>query len=250
MRIIAIANQKGGVGKTTTAINLAYFFGLHGQKTLLIDLDPQANATSGFGMLPDKTIGVYSVLTGEKTLDESIQASGYDNISILTASPLLNYIEHPTSGRTISAVQLKNTIKGLDKKFDTIIIDCPPSLGIFSLNALSAANEVIIPIQCEYFAMEGLSQMINIVDEVKGQYNRNLNIGGILLTMYDPTVQFYKEVSIEVRKHFPDMTYKTMIPRDVSLAESSSFGQPVCVYSHVSRGTYAYMELFREVIGI
>jgi chromosome partitioning protein len=248
MKIIAIANQKGGVGKTTTAINLAHCLALAGKPCLLIDIDPQANATSGLGLTPENSIGIYPVLTGDKNLTDAIVNTAYSGLDVLISSPFLNDLEQSTGVKKISPLRLKTALSGLDKNYEYVIIDCPPSFGIFALNALAVAESVIIPIQCEYFAMEGLSQMINIVEEVKNKYNQDLKIEGILLTMYDHNLQFCQEVAHEVRDHFPDLTYKTIIPRDIALAESVSFGQTLVAYNLVSRGTFGYIELAREII--
>lgn len=249
MKIIAIANQKGGVGKTTTSINLAHSLNIAEKSCLLIDIDPQSNATSGLGMTPDHSAGIYPVLIGQKNISQAVATTKYNELDILVSTPLLNDLEEQPGVRQIGQSRLKSELsKKLDKDYSYVLIDCPPSFGIFSLNALIAANEVVIPIQCEYYAMEGLSQMIGIIEDVKNKYNKDLKVGGILLTMHDANLEFSEEVASEVRRHFPELTYNTIIPRDVSLAESASFGQPVMVYDPVSRGTFGYAELCREIL--
>jgi chromosome partitioning protein len=249
MKIIAVANQKGGVGKTTTAINLAYCLSLAEKPCLLVDMDPQANATSGIGSKTDHTSGVYAVITGANQISKAITSSPYLGLDILVSSPLLNDLEQQGLLRQIGPLKLKNILKEVNKIYDYAIVDCPPSFGTFSLNALIAAHEVLIPIQCEYFAMEGLSQMISIIDDVRNKYNPELKVNGIILTMYEPDIEFSREVAGEVSKHFPDLTFKTKIRRDVTIAESASFGQPGIVYNPVSCGTFGYVELSREILG-
>lgn len=246
--VIAIANQKGGVGKTTTAINLAHNLTLANQTCLLVDIDPQSNASSGLGISPDEKVGVYPLLVGNKDLEEIILSSLFSGLDVLPACPRLSELASTSSAVSLEATTLKAGLSKIKRHYNYILIDCPPAWGIFSLNALAVATTIIIPIQCEYFAMEGLSQMLKIVKDVQREYNTSLKVEGVLLTMYDDTLQFSREVVTEVRKHLPELVYKTVISRDVSLAEAGSFGQPVLVYSPTACGARGYVEFTREVL--
>ena len=250
MKSIAIANQKGGVGKTTTAINLGYCLALANKNTLVIDLDPQANATSGLGVTSDKFYGTYQILLEGIIKPESIkQTSFHTKLSVIPGSSIVASLEYRLDKEHLGKQRLKNILLSLENTYDFILIDCPPSFGNIAVNALNAANSVIIPIQCEYFAMEGLSQTIRIINMVKLESNPALVVAGILLTMYDNSLQYNREVVIEIRKHFANKVFKTIIHRDVTISEASSFAKPVFEYDVTSIGTSGYVELAREILG-
>jgi chromosome partitioning protein len=250
MKSITIANQKGSVGKTTTAINLGYCLALANKNILLIDLDPQANATSGLGLTSDQFYGTYQVLLEGIIKPESIkQTSFHPKLSVIPSSPIVASLEHRLDRGPLGKQRLKTILLSLENNYDFVLIDCPPSFGNIPINALNAANSVIIPIQCEYFAMEGLSQIIRIINSVKSDSNPSLFIAGILLTMYDNSLQYNKEVVTEIRKHFTGKVFKTIIPRDVTISEASSFAKPSLEYDVTSIGTSGYVELAREILG-
>ena len=250
MRVIAIANQKGGVGKTTTAINLSYCLALANQKVLLIDIDPQGNATSGLGVSSDQQLGVYQVLLEGFIKPESIKkATIHPNLSVMPGSPLVVGMEQRLGTGIQGRQRLKTSLAAINNKYDFILIDCPPSFGNLSINALCAAESVIIPIQCEYFSMEGLSQMIKIINNIRAELNPSLFVEGILLTMFDKKLEYNQEVLEEVRKHFGGKVYKVAIPRDVAISEASGFAKPVLEYDIFSVGTSGYVHLTREILG-
>ena len=248
-RIIAIYNQKGGVGKTTTTVNLAAALAAAGKKVLLVDMDPQGNTTGGVGVNKNKVgASVYDLITGGCTAEEAILTLPFENLYLLPAAQELAGAEIELTAMTRRESRLKAGLSTVRDEFDFLFIDCPPSLGLLSLNSLVAADTVIVPIQCEYYALEGLSQLMATMRQVKRLYNENLDIEGVLLTMYDGRLNLTQQVVAEVKKFFPRKVFATAIPRSVRLAEAPSFGRPINYYDRSSRGAKAYAELAQEFL--
>ncbi len=248
-KIIAIANQKGGVGKTTTTVNLAAALGVLEKKVLLIDADPQANATSGLGIdVESVTLGSYQLLEHTKTAEETIIQTSSPNVDLIPAHIDLVAIEIELVDKDEREYMMKKAVSHLKKKYDYILIDCAPSLGLLTLNALTAADSVIIPIQCEYFALEGLGKLLNTVKSIQKIHNADLDIEGMLLTMYDSRLRLSNQVVEEVRKHFEDMVFKTVIQRNVRLSEAPSYGESIIKYDASSKGAANYLNLANEVV--
>ena len=248
-KIIAVVNQKGGVGKTTTAVNLAAGVGIAGKKVLLVDADPQGNSTSGFGINKKevKTTS-YELLIGTGKLENAIVKTEYKNVDVVPSSMDLAAAEVDLIEIEHREAQLKMTLATSRDKYDYIFIDCPPSLGLITINALNACDTVLVPIQCEYFALEGLSQLMATVRQVKRLYNPTLEIEGIVLTMYDGRLNLTGQVVAEIKKYFADKLYKSVIPRAVRLSEAPSYGMPIQYYDKRSKGTAAYDDLTKEFL--
>lgn len=248
-KIIAVSNQKGGVGKTTSAVNLAAAFGYFGKKTLLIDIDPQGNATSGVGIdRRSAKFSTYDILVNDKKASECIVETRFKNLSVIPSSLDLAAAELEIVDRNHRESLFKAALAPIKGNYDYIFIDCPPSLGLITINALCAADTVLLPIQCEYYALEGLSQLMNTVRRVKRMYNPRLDIEGIVLTMYDGRLNLTQQVVAEVKKYFPKKVYSTPIPRGVRISEAPSFGQPVIYYDKGCKGSEAYTELGKEIL--
>ena len=247
-RILAFANQKGGVGKTTSAINVAAALGARGRKVLLVDLDPQGNCSSGVGIDKKKEeLSSYEVLLDGVPAAEAVVKTPFDGLWCLPANVNLAGAEITLAESGARESALKTALEAVEGDYDYVIVDCPPSLGLLTLNALAAAQEVIVPMQCEYFALEGLSQLLYTVDLVRQRYNRGLKLGGVILTMYDGRLNLSLAVAAEIRKYFPDRIYRTTVPRNVRLSEAPSHGKPVIYYDPHSKGANAYREIAAEL---
>ncbi len=250
-KVIAVVNQKGGVGKTTTAVNLCACLGTLGRKILLIDIDPQSNSTSGLGLNPSEiTRSIYDVLIDDYDIKSCKQKTMIDSLHIIPSSVQLSGAEVELVSMMAREVKLKNAINSIKEDYDYVFIDCPPSLGLITVNALTAADNVLVPIQCEYFALEGLSQLVNSIRLVRQNLNPNLSIEGVLLTMYDSRTNLSEQVNNEIRKHFKDRVYQTFIPRNVRLSESPSYGLPITLYDPACSGAKAYVSLANEFISM
>ena len=247
-KIISVANQKGGVGKTTTTVNLSTILAKKGKKVLLIDTDPQGNATSGLGVSKDVELSVYDILIGDTEFDETLQETAIKNLKVCPSNISLAGAEVQLVSMMSREQRLKTKLDKIKDQYDYILIDCPPSLGLVTLNAFTAADSVLIPVQCEYFALEGLGQLLNTVNLVKKHLNKNLEIEGALLTMYDARTNLSNQVVKEVKKYFEDKVYKTVIPRNVRLSEAPSYGMPITVYDPRSKGAKAYEKFAKELL--
>lgn len=248
-KIIAIANQKGGVGKTTTAINLAASLAVLEHKTLLIDADPQANSTSGVGLDPRQVkIGIYECLMDESLIKKAILKTETPNLSIIASDIDLVGAELELVDQTNRNQKLKQVLAKVKDDFDFIIVDCSPSLGLITLNALTAANSIIIPVQCEYFALEGMGKLLHTIKLVQTQMNEDLEIEGILLTMYDVRLRLSNQVVEEVKSHFQDMVFNTVIHRNTKLGEAPSYGKTIIMYDDAGKGSVNYLNLAREIL--
>lgn len=248
-KVISIANQKGGVGKTTTAINLAASLAAVEHPTLVIDIDPQSNTTSGLG-IDAKTVSnsVYEMMIGSADIDDTIRKTELDFLDLVPAHINLVGAEIEMIDREERERILKKAIEGVRDKYDFVIIDCPPSLGLLTINALTASDSIVIPVQCEYFALEGLGQLLNTIKIVRQHLNPQLDIEGVLLTMYDTRTRLSNQVADEVKRYFDDRVFKAVIARNVRLAEAPSFGKPALLYDSTSIGAKNYLALAREII--
>lgn len=248
-KVISIVNQKGGVGKTTTSINLSACLATEGKKVLIIDIDPQSNATSGLGIDKHKIDkSIYDVLINDIDIKDTILDTKIDTLKICASNIQLAGAEIelvPMISREMRLKEALETVRGI---YDYILIDCPPSLGLLTLNALTGSDSVLVPIQCEYYALEGLSQLMSTINLIRKHLNKKLEVEGVVLTMYDARTNLSIQVVEEVRKHFSTKVYRTIIPRNVRLSESPSFGLPIILYDEKSKGAEAYMQLAEEVI--
>ena len=249
-KVIAVVNQKGGVGKTTTTVNLSAALAKKGKKVLLIDEDPQGNATSGVGVNKKQEKSIYDVIINETELEETIVESSIKKLFVCPSNINLAGAEVELVPMMARENKLKAKLDLIKDKFDYILIDCPPSLGLLTINALTAADSIIIPIQCEYYALEGVGQLMNTVNLIKQQLNKELYIEGVVLTMNDARTNLSNQVISEVKKYFKDNVYKTVIPRNVKLSEAPSYGMPITTYAPLSKGARCYEKLAGEVIRI
>jgi chromosome partitioning protein len=247
--VIACANQKGGVGKTTTVVSLAAYLALDGNQVLLVDMDPQGNATSGVGVNKDAVERtVYDILLGDVSATEAMQSSSVDGLSILPSNRSLAGAEVELVPHTSRERRLKQVLDEVRDDFDFILLDCPPSLGLLTVNALTAADSVLIPLQCEYYALEGLSQLMATIDLIRDHLNPGLSLKGVVLTMHDGRTSLSADVTAEVRRHLGKLVFEAVVPRSVRLAEAPSYGQPIAEYSGSSRGALAYRAVTAELL--
>jgi chromosome partitioning protein len=248
-RVIAVASQKGGVGKTTTAINLSACLAQESRRVLLIDVDPQGNASSGLGVNGnDQRTTIYEALLGQAELRQAIMPTALANLDLVPSGQRLSGAEVELVGMMAREVKLKNSLASIRQEYDYVFLDCPPSLGLVTVNALTASDSVLIPLQCEYLALEGLTSLISAIRLVQDNLNPSLRIEGVLLTMYDARLNLSQQVADEARKFFAERVYKTVIPRSVRLSEAPSFGKPIVLYDPKSTGADSYRELAREVM--
>ncbi|MEG1008318.1 MAG: AAA family ATPase [Clostridia bacterium] len=247
-KIISIANQKGGVGKTTTAVNISACIAEKGKKVLLIDIDPQGNATSGLGVEAHQDKSIYNVLVDDIKIDETIQSTMISKLDVCPANINLAGAEIELVSMVSRETRLKCAIDSIKSEYDYVFIDCPPSLGLITLNAFTASDSVLVPIQCEYYALEGLGQLINTIKLVQKHLNQNLQVEGVVLTMFDARTNLSSEVAIEVEKYFGNKVFQTIIPRNIRLSEAPSHGLPITLYDKDSKGAETYKKLAKELV--